>query len=498
MGAAAVFSADSLTAWRATLNRIRRHPLMTGWFLVLVLTGTWLGLRTAELLARGSFDTGDLHLRPHTLLMVYFLIMMGKSVVDTNARCTQNREMIMLLAQPVPVRTLLWGKLAYITLSNLSVLAASAGIATAVHAVFTPGLYVPLWLVAELIPLTLLASSMGFCLSIITSQPRLLSRLAGAALLGQLAAALYIALESLSPSPVALLGAALVFYAISLGAAALAGRFFLAAWNHEVSGAEGYAQRATRAGSGRLLRALTRRLHPETRELLKKEILINISRKEVGGTLFTILGVAIVLVYMRGRATSASSVPAPFVPLVPPLLVCIGLYVSAVLLYALLGLGSLGKEGRNFWILKHLPVDSGRVFRAKAGALLLFTPVLVLSISLPLPLLSGMGPLWALFFVIAAVALALAYTAVGIWSGTVFPNFDEGTRGTPDVMTMYLVMMACLLLGGVMVGLPGLVMSRSAALGILCMLLSADWGALFLVHAIERSARNYDAMEAGV
>jgi hypothetical protein len=179
-------------------------------------------------------------------------------------------------------------------------------------------------------------------------------------------------------------------------------------------------------------------------------------------------------------------------------LVCIGLYIAAVLQYAMLGLGSLGKEGGNFWILKHLPVNSERIFQAKAGALLAFTPVTVLAIAVPVPFLSGMGLGWVLFFVLAGLALAFAYTAVGIWSGTVYPNFDEGTRGAPDVMTMYLIMMACLVLGAIIVGVPGLVMKYDPLVGILSMALSADWAALFLVHAVRRSARNYDRMEAGV
>jgi len=46
--------------------------------------------------------------------------------------------------------------------------------------------------------------------------------------------------------------------------------------------------------------------------------------------------------------------------------------------------------------------------------------------------------------------------------------------------------------------MPGLVMSYDPVVGVLCMALSADWCALFLYHAIRRSARNYDALEVGV
>ncbi|MGQ9582373.1 MAG: putative ABC transporter permease subunit [Thermoplasmatota archaeon] len=497
MGALAVFSADSLTAWRAVLARVREHPLMTVWFAVLAATATWVCLRVAELVASGAVDAGPLSTKPQTLLLVFFFIIMGKSVVDANARCTQNREMTLLLSQPLPVGAVLLGKLAFIALSNLTVLALCIALATAVHAALTPGLYVPPWLVAALIPLALLASVLGFLTSVVTSQPRFVARVAGVALLSQLVAALYISCDALGANPVLLLCASVLLLCAALACLPVAARLFLPAWNHEVSGAEGLLQRATRMGSGRVFRALTKRLDPATRELLRKEIVINISRKEVGGTLFTIVGVGVVLVYMRGRV--GGGVPgSPLPPLVIPLLVCIGLYISAVLLHALLGLGSLGKEGRSFWILKHLPVESERVFRAKAGALMTLAPFALLSVAVPLPLLSGMSPLWVAFFILAWLALALACTAVGIWSGTVYPNFDEGTRGSPDVMTMYLVMMACLVLGAVLVGLPGLVMSRHELLGVLSMALSADWGALLLEHAISRSARNYEVMEVGV
>jgi hypothetical protein len=58
--------------------------------------------------------------------------------------------------------------------------------------------------------------------------------------------------------------------------------------------------------------------------------------------------------------------------------------------------------------------------------------------------------------------------------------------------------MACLVLGAIIVGVPGLVMRYDTIVGILAMALSADWAALFLVHAVRRSARNYDRLEAGV
>ncbi len=497
MGELAVFSADSLTAYRAVLARAREHPLMTAWFVVLAATATWIGLRVAELVASGAVDPGAIPIEAHTLLLVFFLILVGKSVVDTNARCTQNREMTMLLSQPLPIGEVLRGKLAYIALSNMTVLAMCVALATLVHATLTPTLYVPLWFVAALIPLTLLASVVGFVTSIVTSQPGLLRRVVGAALIGQLGAAIYLSYDALADRPHLLLSATLLLLLVALACLPPASRIFLAAWSHEVSGAEGYLQRATRGRSARVLRTLTGRLDPVTRELLRKEMVINISRKEVGGTLFTIVGVGAVLVYLRGRVElGGPASPLPSLGL--PLLVCVGLYISTVLLHALLGLGSLGKEGRSFWVLKHLPVEGERVFGAKAGALLALTPLVLIFVAAPLPILSDMSLLWIAFFILAGLALALAYTAVGVWSGTVYPNFDEGTRGSPDVMTMYLVMMACLVLGAVMVGLPGLVMARSQMLGILCMALSADWGALFLVHAIARSARNYERIEVGV
>jgi hypothetical protein len=498
VAALTVFAADSLAAWRSVVARLQKHPAMTAWFLLLLLAATWMGLRVAELVATQSVAAGPLDIQPHTLLLVYFMIMTGKSVVDTNSRVTQNKEMLLILGQPVDVYSALWGKFAYIALGNLAVLSVALGTATVVHITLTPGLPVPPWFVACLVPLTLLSTAMGFVLSILTSQPGLARRTVLVAVFSELAAALYFSFDWLKGEPEFLVPASMLLFAAALSCVPPASRLFLAAWNYETSGSEGLVQRATRTGSGRLFSSLTRRMQPESRELLRKEMVINISRKEVGGTLFTVIGLAFVLVYLRGRMDSPDSVVEPLGRLVLPLLVCVGLFIAAVLQYAMLGLSSLGKEGSNFWILKHLPVRSERIFEAKAGALLVFTPVMVFAVALPLPIMSGMGPAWLAFFVLAALALALAFTAVGIWSGTVYPNFDEGTRGTPDVMTMYLIMMACLFLSVLIVGLPGLVMYYDKPIGVLCMALSADWCALFLYHAIRRSARNYDALEVGV
>jgi hypothetical protein len=497
MAAVTVFAADSLTGFRAMRTRIGRHPAMTAWFILLIMAATWMGLRITDVIISNGLG-GELAIRPETILLVYFLIIMGKSTLDTNQRVTQNKQMAMILSQPVGVYEALWGKFAYIVLGNLAVLSVILGTVTLGHALFTPRLPVPFWFISCFIPLTLLASAMGFSLSILTSQPVMWKRLAGIAIMAQLASALYLSFDNLGHDPGYLVPASMFIFAAALACMPVASRYFLTAWNYEVSGAEGLLQRAGRAGSGRIFASLTRWMEPSTRELFRKEMVINISRKEVGGTLFTILGLGVVLVYLRTRMGSQTALATPFFSIVLPLLVCIGLYIAAVLQYAMMGLGSLGKEGQNFWILKHLPVKSERIFQAKAGALLAFTPVIVGAIAVPVPLLSGMGLDWVLFFVLAGLALAFAYTAVGIWSGTVYPNFDEGTRGSPDVMTMYLIMMACLVLGAIIVGVPGLVMRYDTIVGILAMALSADWAALFLVHAVRRSARNYDRLEAGV
>jgi len=498
MAALTVFAADTLTAFRSVLRRIGKHPFMTFWFLILLLAATWMALKVADLARTEDISPGDLAIQPHMLLLVYFLILMGKSVVDTNSRVTQNKEMMLILTQPVNIFEALWGKFAYIILGNLSVLAVMLGTSALVHALFTPLLPVPMWFVGSLLPLTLMASAMGFTFSIMTSQPGPGRRFAGTVLVSQLAAALYISFEYLKDTPGYFVPASMLLFAAALSSVPLASGLFLAAWNHEVSGTERLVQKATRAGSGGVFRWFGRWMDPATRELLRKEMVINISRKEVGGTLFTIIGLAVVLVFLRGRMDGQASIGTPFFAIVLPLLVCVGLYIASVLQYAMLGLSSLGKEGSNFWILRHLPVQSENIFEAKAGALLIFTPVVVLAVAVPLPVLSGMGPVWTAFFVLAALALAFSFTAVGIWAGTVYPNFDEGTRGTPDVMTMYLLMMACLFLGAFVVGFPGIVMAYDRTVGLLCMALSADWCALFLVHAIKRSARNYDRIEFGI
>lgn len=497
MAALTVFAADSLTGYRSMRARMTKHPAMTIWFVLLMLAATWMVLRITDVIISNDLG-GQLSIRPHTLLLVYFLIMMGKSVADTNQRVTQNKEMMMILGQPVGVYDALWGKFAYIMLGNLTVLAVILGTVTLGHAIFTPHLAVPVWFIACFIPLTLLASAMGFVFSMITSQPELIKRLAGSAMFAQLASALYLSFDYLQGRPEYLVPASMLIFAAALACIPTASRYFLPAWNFETSGAEGLLQRARRAGTGRLFRALTRWMEPGTRELFRKEMVINISRKEVGGTLFTIIALGVVLVYMRTRMGAETALATPFFSIVLPLLVCIGLYIAAVLQYAMMGLGSLGKEGNNFWILKHLPVSSEKIFTAKAGALLAFTPVVVLAIAIPVPLLAGMGWDWIAFFILAGLALAFAFTAVGIWSGTVYPNFDEGTRGAPDIMTMYLIMMACLVLGALVVGIPGLAMKYDRLVGILAMALSADWAALFLLQSIRRSARNYDRMEVGV
>ena len=94
--------------------------------------------------------------------------------------------------------------------------------------------------------------------------------------------------------------------------------------------------------------------------------------------------------------------------------------------------------------------------------------------------------------------MVFLFTGFGVWFGAKYPNFDESNKGNPDIMTMYLFAMGCLILGMLFLFVPFYLMIKNYnILGILMMILVTDFAALFLYYTAERGGAKLDRLEYG-
>ena len=105
------------------------------------------------------------------------------------------------------------------------------------------------------------------------------------------------------------------------------------------------------------------------------------------------------------------------------------------------------------------------------------------------------GALPILFTLGGILTMVFAFTGIGTWFGARYPNFEEAMKGNPDIVTMYIYSMLCLLLGAIIVGLPFAVLLFDPFLGMLSIIFAADVGLFILYGGIKMAGREFDRME---
>jgi hypothetical protein len=191
-----------------------------------------------------------------------------------------------------------------------------------------------------------------------------------------------------------------------------------------------------------------------------------------------------------------------------PLLVGMGLFAVITLEPGISSLSGIGREGKNMWILKTAPFRGRLVAQAKILSNVAQSPMIVLGTALFSAYYLGYHTNIKVvnytfleivaFSVMGALTMVFLFTGLGTWFGTKYPNLDESNKGYPDIMTMYLFAMCCLILGFLFLAGPFYLMMRGYnTLGLLSLLFMTDIAALFLYITAEEAGRAFEKLEYG-
>jgi hypothetical protein len=490
-----IFAADALGAHRNLRQRMAKNVPYTVWFFVLVI----FAFGTIVWLIAFIANSGDVLVFPlavNDVLFLYFMAFMGKALLDHYHLLVERPASVFLVAQPMRQRSIVAGKLLSVSAFNLSLLAFGLGLITALT-FLGEGMHfvIPPYIVADAIVLNLLASSVGFIYAVLSGLAGWWRKLAGAAAFSPVVSAVWLFTLQLRWDEWQLTMAYLAIYAVTLAILPVSSAYLLEAWNTMTS-SKATSHLARRKLRGSILsRPISRFLGGGTLAVFEKEMRTLLRRREGVGNAITLIGFVAFAFYFFTQLDEIFQLTGIVLTLMPAIVVGLSLFLAAMMLCVIPALGAFSKDGKASWVLKSAPSGEDEVAQGKALASFVMAPFIVLAVAVPLPLLTGSSPYALLFSVLGAVGMCAAGTGIGIWLGARYPNFDEAAGNSPDVMTMYMVMLLCLVAFGLLFIPPLLVAIQDQVLGLLAMAFAVDACFLVLYAGTQGAATSFGRME---
>lgn len=482
-----IYEADILSGALIFRERTRKHPLMLMWFFLLFLTALWL-VSTIIVATMEQPEALIVPLDPRFAYFGIFFMFFTLGGLGTHFRMMRNSDLTLVVASPIRHGSIVLGKLLGTFWINMGIYAFSISCEMLILSQMPDAHFFSLWPYVELTMLAVLGTIAGFLISMLGSlQP--LPRKAGYMLMGSLfLTGVWYGLGMQFFPFLALLG---IMIGLALVQIALASGFFLEGWNSQTTVKSSYS-----TAGGRFFMQASRALplSGPSRMVAAKEFLYNARTRENLGSALTILGIITAEVAAIQTIGGRDALKMQNAYLIYPVVNAMAIYIGAILFCTVEGMTLLGKEAKSFWIVKVMPVRGKDIMKGKAAAA--FMPALFLiAVALPVPLLLYGEWQVALFSVIGTLCVMLSFLGVGVWMGATAPNFTASFRGTPDVITLYSTMMACLVLGAVLL-MPALYLFRADyMLGLAASCVSLAVGAAILFLGLHMAGRAYDRLE---
>lgn len=508
MGWYDIYAKDAISAYRVLGKRIVKHPIMMAWFIVLMIGFAWIVLRMFQF-AMTQEESVLTDVEPNTFLLIVFFVFLAKAVADTTRRVVQNKELIFFLSQPIRQRGVLLGKFLSEQIFNVLILETIVGVMILVMLTFGVSMYLdPVYLVYTFL-MVILGTSLGFTFSIVNALRPLRRR--GVLFLAEIP--FFVVVYNIISNfygPLSGWPLALILFLLCVSSFLLlfiCDRVFLDAWTFGISANEG-AKRSVYDFFERSPLVPQRLMDERLRALVRRELAEKMRSGAIWGTVITTIAITGGTMYAISSYTDVDVFQSAGGKYVYPLIVGMGIFAISTLEPGISSLSSIGREGKNLWILKTAPFRGRVIAQAKALSNVAISPLIVFGTAMLsayyLSYHSGLTLVHYSFFEIAifsalgAQTMIFLFTGLGIWFGAKYPNFDESNKGNPDIMTMYIFSMSCLFLGMLFVSVPFVLMiQRYNVLGLLMMILAMGIAALFLYYVTERGGLAIEKLEYG-
>jgi hypothetical protein len=490
-----IYFTDALTGYRNTLKRMNKNMLYSVWSMLVMLTAFAAVTGIIAFIARsGEIEGFPLDL--NDVLFLFFLVFMGKSLLDTYHYLVERPASVFLLIQPFGSASIVIGKMLSIIVFNLTLLAFGLGVMTAMTFVHA-SLYfaIPPDIVIDLILLSVLASVIGFTYAVLSGLRSYARKLLGAALFSPVMSLIYIVMGQLRITGwdlTQILGALAI---LSLIGIPISATMLLESWN-TMTGSRSPLHKVRRGGKpGRTVLIVKRYFGAAISAVYDIEVRTLLRKREGIGNAITLAGLLVFAVYFYSEFHTFMGFPHFLREIIPILVVGLALFLTVVSLSLVPALGAFSHDGKSAWVFKTVPVPEAEIVQGKALAVLLMLPLVILFVAIPIPLVTGLTPIAMLFTSIGATVMFFAATGIGIWHGARSPNFDESNGNAPDVMTMYTFMLLILFLSVFLLAPPLILAFSDKILGFLALILALDISALILYLGIKGAAKGLSRLE---
>lgn len=489
-----IYAQESQESWRTLKKRIINHPLLTLWFFLLSFGFIWLVLRIYVFSIEQ--DTGGLFadLEVNSILLLIFIIFFAKSVSDTSRKIAQNKALVFHLSQPTRQANVLFGKLFFEMMINLGLYTTMLSLFVFISVVFNYGIAGDFWFVVNSVSLTLLGTIIGMMFSlfnVFAIKKRFLLLM----WLSPLLIILYYVLYYTSIGSYNLFFVLFVFLAFSLIMVIPTNWFFLESWNRGTNPGKSLGKTVFSSRSLADNKFSQILLSGKERALLRREIAERLRSKEFIGTVITIIAITYGSLYIAMEYNQEIFIESRFGSLFTPMMVGLGIFAACLLEPGLSQLSSIGKEGKNLWILKSQPLSGATIIKIKALANMISLPLIVIGPGIFVTLYTGYDVVIGLFSALGALMMVMLFTGIGAWFGARYPNFDESVKGYPDIMTTYLFAMVCFIFCIIFLIIPFGILLSDRVLGILAMIFYVDLAALVLYSGIILGGAEIDKLE---
>jgi hypothetical protein len=478
-----IYAVDALEAWRSLKNRVRHHPFMAVWFIMRSLGFMWfiLGVYAFSLKETDQGLFADINV--NTILFLIFIIFFAKSVSDTTRKIAQNKVLVFHLAQPVRQSHVLFGKMLTEVMINLGLFTLIVGLGVFSILLFRFQIPGDFWFITNATIITIAGTVIGIVFSIFNIFP-FARRFVLMIWLIPLLAVFYYALFFITLSSHLMFMLFTMLTIISFVMILPCNRVFLEAWNRGTNPGKNI-RRPIYSRYNRGESWILRRFMPEkSRALLKREIAEVIRSGEFLGMVIIIIAISYATIYALGKLENPELFGWDLVRYVSPMVLGIGMFAAALVEPGISTLRSIGREGKNLWILKSSPLPGSTVVQTKALSSLISMPLIVVGPGIFATVWAGYEPVIVLFSALGAVMMVLLLTGIGAWFGAKFPNFDESVKGYPDLMTLYIYSIVCLFFATIFCSVPLTFFIFDRFLGVLVIIFFVDLAALVLYLGI--------------
>jgi len=484
-----VISCEVQSAWNEFMHAFEKNRFVVGWFIIQLLVAIGMFLFLVK-----QLENRDIHLDPRSFLLLLFFVFLIKSMSDFSTYTLKSKEITLIYSQPVSQTSILLGKACAILLFNMGLFSAGAGWTTVIMLIVPrlriavePAFYV------SLILLTALGTFGGVTYSILTSIPNKRKRIVYSFAYSQLFTTMVYILQFTNIQGIFLDIFLFLITMIAILILISLGKIAMDAWNFQIS-ANPSPHLQNRIFGSRYIEKLSLYMDNETRALFKKELTLDLKERDTYSMLISLIVISISLLFVDYAVMNTKGLLGPFenFSFIRPIIVGLGIFMSCTIGYSMKTVSSISKEGQAIWLSKTLPVRAESIMKSKAYSALIFLPITVIAIAIPIPIYEYFGEWHVLIFaILGTMTISFTYTGIGLFMGAKFPS----TSGAPDLVTLYNTTITTLIVGLILEGIPLRLIAKDVFAGLLSSVVAFGWGLVILHNCIHLASRAFENTE---